>query len=343
MFKISNLEINLNSKPIILPEIGINHNGSLETAFKIVDSAKRAGAKIIKHQTHIPSDEMSEEAKKIKPGNSNRNIYNIIRSSCLSEEEEYKLLKYTKLKKMVFISTPFSRQAVDRLVKFNIPAFKIGSGEMSNLPLLEYICKFKKPLIVSTGMHSLNEVTKTYNFLKKRNIKFAFLHTTNLYPTKDKHLRLNSIVEMKKKFFNIPIGLSDHTPDLLSSIIGITLGAKIIEKHFVHSKKLAGPDIPASIDEKQLKNLIEVSGRVHDQLKGNKNRLKQEQVTRNFAYSSVISLRNIKKGEKFSKNNLWVKRPGTGYFNSNKLKKLYGKIAKNDIKANFQIKKKDVK
>ena len=99
---------------------------------------------------------------------------------------------------MIFISTPFSRLAVDRLVKFKVPAFKIGSGEMSNFPLLEYICKFKKPLLVSTGMHSLSEVFKTYNFLKKRKIKFAFLHTTNLYPTKDQYLRLNSIIEMRK-------------------------------------------------------------------------------------------------------------------------------------------------
>ena len=343
MFKINNLEISLKSKPIVLPEIGINHNGSLEIAFKIVDAAKRAGAKIVKHQTHIPIDEMSEEAKKIKPGNSKKNIFKIIESSSLDEEKEYKLLKYVKSKKMIFISTPFSRLAVDRLVKFKVPAFKIGSGEMSNFPLIEYICKFKKPLLVSTGMHSLSEVFKTYKFFKKKNVKFALLHTTNLYPSKDHYLRLNSITEMKNKFPEIPIGLSDHTPDLLSSIIGISLGAKIIEKHFVHDKnKVFGPDINASIDEQQLKNLINVVDRTYNQLRGNKTRLKQEQITRNFAFASVISLKEIKKGEKFSKKNLWVKRPGTGYFNSGQLLKLYGRVSKKNIKANTQIKKKDV-
>ncbi len=343
MFKINSLEISLKSKPIVLPEIGINHNGSLETAFKIVDAAKRAGAKIIKHQTHIPIDEMSEEAKKIKPGNSKKNIFRIIKSSSLDEEKEYKLLKYVKSKKMIFISTPFSRLAVDRLVRFKVPAFKIGSGEMSNFPLLEYICKFKKPLLVSTGMHSLIEVSKTYNFLKKKKIKFALLHTTNLYPSKDQYLRLNSIIEMRKNFPEIPIGISDHTPDLLSSIIGVSLGAKIIEKHFVYDKKkISGPDINASIDEKQLKDLINVVDRTCIQLKGNKTRLKEEQVTRNFAFSSVISLKEIKKGEKFSKKNLWVKRPGTGHFSSHQLSNLYGKVAKKKIKENTQLKKKDV-
>ena len=151
-------------KPLIIPELGINHNGSLETAFKIVDAAYRAGAEIIKHQTHIPYDEMSEEAKKIKPGNSNKNIYEIISRCSLSEEQEYKLYKYVNKKKMIFLSTPFSKLAVDRLVKFGVKAFKIGSGEMNNYPLVEYICKFKKPMILSTGMHSIQDVKKVVKF-----------------------------------------------------------------------------------------------------------------------------------------------------------------------------------
>ena len=139
MLKIKNRIINFNSKPLIIPELGINHGGNIEKAIKIVDAAKRAGAEIIKHQTHIAEDEMSIEAKKILPGNSKKNIFSIIKNNSLNEEDEYKLLKYVESKKMIFISTPFSRKAVDRLVKFNIPAFKIGSGEMSNFPLLDYV------------------------------------------------------------------------------------------------------------------------------------------------------------------------------------------------------------
>ena len=168
IFKIEKRLISINHKPLIVPEIGINHNGSLELAFKIVDAAKKAGAEIIKHQTHIPEDEMSNEAKKIKPGNSNKNIYDIISKTCLNEEDEFKLFNYVKKRKLIFLSTPFSRAAADRLIKFGINAFKIGSGEMNNLPLLGYISKFKKSMIISTGMHSIENVKKTVNFLKSK-------------------------------------------------------------------------------------------------------------------------------------------------------------------------------
>ena len=166
--KIGKRIVSVYHKPLIIPEIGINHNGSLETAIKIVDAAKRAGAEIIKHQTHIPDYEMSNEAKNIKPGNSKKNIYEIISKSSLNEEDEYKLYRYVKKKRMIFLSTPFSREAANRLIRFGVKAFKIGSGEMNNFPLLDHISKFKKNLIVSTGMHNLKSVEKTYKFLKKK-------------------------------------------------------------------------------------------------------------------------------------------------------------------------------
>jgi N-acetylneuraminate synthase len=341
-FKIENRIISANYKPLIIPEIGINHNGSLETAIKIVDAAKRAGAEIIKHQTHLPDFEMSNEAKKIKPGNSNDNIYDIIAKSTLNEEDEFKLIKYVKKKGMIFLSTPFSKEASDRLIKFGIKAFKIGSGEMNNFPLINHILKYKKPMIVSTGMHSLESVGKTVKLLRKKKANFALLHTTNLYPTPDHLVRLNSISQLKKKFPNVQIGLSDHTQTNISAIGAISLGASIIEKHFVDTKIRKGPDISSSMDEKQLKDLITDSETIYRQLKGNKNLLKEEQVTRNFAFSSVVSIKKIQKGEKFSLNNIWVKRPGTGYFEGNKLNKILGKKAKRNILKNYQIKKNDI-
>jgi len=171
MIKIKNRVISNNSDPLIIPEIGINHNGNLGLAFKIVDAAKRAGAEIVKHQTHVVEDEMSEEAKRIKPGNSNKNIFSIIKNSSISAEDEYKLFKYVEKKGMIYLSTPFSKKAVDRLVKFGVSAFKVGSGEMSNFPLIDYISKFQKTMIVSTGLHNIRQVKKTYNFLKKKKIK----------------------------------------------------------------------------------------------------------------------------------------------------------------------------
>jgi len=343
MLKIEKRSISINHKPLIIPEIGINHSGSIETAVKIVDAAKRASAEIIKHQTHIPSDEMSSEAKFIKPGNSNKNIYEIISKSSLSEEDEYLLYKYVKKKKMIFLSTPFSRAAVDRLIKFGVSAFKIGSGELNNFPLLDYICKFKKPMIVSTGMQSIIGVNKTVKFLLKRTKNFALMHTTNLYPTPDKLVRLGSILELKKKFPRTEIGLSDHTSNNISSIGAIALGASIIEKHFVDKKTRKGPDVTSSIDEKELKELIKSSEIIFFQKKGSKNFLKQEQVTRNFAFASVVSIRHIKKGEILSYKNIWVKRPGTGYFKAVDYKKLLGKKASKKINNNVQLKKNDIK
>jgi|TARA_B100000131_G_C18025111_1_gene576122 N-acetylneuraminate synthase len=341
--KIEQRVISSNHKPLIIPELGINHNGSLSTAFKIVDAAKRAGAEIIKHQTHIPYDEMSFEAKFIKPGNSKKNIFDIISNSSLNEEDEYKLYKYVKRKKMIFLSTPFGRAAVDRLVKFGVSAFKIGSGELNNFPLLDYICKFKKPLIVSTGMQSISGVKKTVRFLEKRTKNFALMHTTNLYPTPDNLIRLDSITQLKKYFPNTIIGLSDHTSNNISSLGAIALGALIIEKHFVDKKKRKGPDIQASIDESELKELIKNSEIMYVQKQGLKNYLKEEQVTRNFAFASVVSIKDIRKGEKLSSKNIWVKRPGTGYFKAIDYKKLIGKKATKNIIRNVQIRKNDIK
>ena len=344
MLKIDNRVISLNSNPLIIPEIGINHKGNLNSAFKIVDAAKRAGAEIVKHQTHTINDEMSEEAKKIKPGNSRDNIFSIIKNNSLSAEEEFKLFKYVKFKRMIYLSTPFSRNAVDRLIKFGVSAFKIGSGEMSNYPLLEYVSKFKKPLIVSTGMHNLEQVKKTYYFLNRKKIKFALLHTTNTYPTIDKYLRLNSITQLKKKFPKIVIGLSDHTGDLLSSITAISLGAKIIEKHFIANKNIKGPDISSSINEDQLKELIINSKRIITQMKGDKHKLlKQEEVTRRFAFASVAAVQDIKKNSKFNSDNIFPVRPSSGFYKVKDYNKLLGLRAKRDIKKGFQLKLTDVK
>lgn len=337
--KIGNIKIGKSHPPLIVPEIGINHNGNLSVAIKMVDAAKKSGAKIIKHQTHIPEDEMSLEAKKVKPGNSKKNIYSIIKNCSLSEEDEFKLFKYVKSKNMVFISTPFSKKAVDRLIKFGISAFKIGSGEFNNIPLLNYITKFKKPLILSTGMNDLSQTKIIYKFLKKRNTNFAFLHTTSLYPTPDTLVRLNSINEMRKTFPKLILGYSDHTVCLNACISAMSIGALIIEKHFTDTKQRKGPDIVCSMDPNELKELIFKSHKIFNQLKGGKDHLQQEEVTRKFAFVSVVSDKEIKKGERFSKKNLWVRRPGNGAFKQKDLKFLYGKKSSKKIAANIQIKK----
>ena len=147
-------------KPVVIFELGINHNGSLKIAKKLVDEAIKCGAEIIKHQTHIPADEMSEEAKKIIPVHTKKNIYEIIKECSLDEKEELELKNYIEKRGIIFLSTPFSRAAVDRLIKFKVKAFKIGSGECNNYPLINYIASYRKPVILSTGMNDLKSIKK---------------------------------------------------------------------------------------------------------------------------------------------------------------------------------------
>ena len=243
---------------------------------------------------------------------------------------------------MIFISTPFSRAAVDRLEKMNVPAYKIGSGEMNNHPLVEYIASKGKPIIISTGMNSLEDVFETEKIIKKYNIKYAFLHTTNLYPTEYKDVRLGAMVDLIENFPGIPIGLSDHTVSNLACLSAIALGASIVERHFTDSMDRNGPDIICSMDEKNAKLLVNDSKKIFSMRGGKKLPLNKEKVTINFAFSSVVSIKNIKKGEKFSLNNIWVKRPGTGEIKAKYFNNIIGKKSLNDINSDSQIKWDDV-
>ena len=234
--KIANRKIGPNYKPLVIVELGINHNGSLKKAKQLVDQAKRYGAEIIKHQTHIPEDEMSIEAKKIIPSHTKEDIFKIIKKNSLSEEDEFKLMQYVKIKKMIFISTPFSRAAVDRLIKFKVPAFKIGSGECNNYPLIEYIAKHRKPIILSTGMNTIESIKPSVKIFEKYKVPYALLHCTNIYPTPTKLIRLQAILKLKKSFPNAILGLSDHSKTIFPCLGAIALGASIVEKHFVDKK-----------------------------------------------------------------------------------------------------------
>ena len=246
-------------QPLVIVEIGINHNGSLNTAYKMVDAAYKVGAEVIKHQTHVIEDEMSAEAKKVIPGNANESIYDIIKGCALNEDDEIKLKEYVESKGMIFISTPFSRAAADRLEKMGVNAYKIGSGECNNHPLIEHIASFGKPMIVSTGMNDIVSVRKTVNILEKYNVQYALLHTTNLYPTPSHLVRLGAMQELQKEFPNTVIGLSDHTTSNLACFGAVAIGASILERHFTDSMNRDGPDIINSMDPEALSELIKGS------------------------------------------------------------------------------------
>lgn len=218
--------------PLVIVEIGINHEGSLKTAFEMVDAAQRVGAEVIKHQTHVVEDEMSKEAKKIIPGNTDVSIYDVMARCALSEDDEVKLKEYVESKGMIFISTPFSRAAADRLEKMGVVAYKVGSGEMNNYPLLDLIASFGKPMIVSTGMNGIESVRKAVDILEKRGVQYALLHTTNIYPTPPELVRLGAMQELQRVFPNAVIGLSDHTMNNNACLAAVALGASVLERHF---------------------------------------------------------------------------------------------------------------
>ena len=255
-FKIGTRQVGLNYKPMLIAELGINHNGSLKDAFKIVDSAINSGIEIIKHQTHVVHDEMSSEAKKVIPGNSDKSIYQIMEECALNELEEISLKKYVEDKGAIFISTPFSRAAADRLERMDVPAYKIGSGECNNYPLIEHIADFGKPIILSTGMNDIDSIRPSVEIFRKKNIPFALLHTTNIYPTANNLVRLSAMTQLQDEFPDAVVGLSDHTITNHACFGAVALGASILERHFTDTMKREGPDIVCSMDPDAASDLL---------------------------------------------------------------------------------------
>ncbi|SDS23949.1 N-acetylneuraminate synthase [Gillisia sp. Hel1_33_143] len=339
---ISGRKIGEDYPPLVIAEIGINHEGSLETAKEMVDAAHRAGAEIVKHQTHIVEDEMSSAAKKVIPGNADISIYEIMKRCALDEADERSLKEYVESKGMIFISTPFSRAAANRLENFDVPAYKIGSGECNNYPLLEHIAGFGKPVILSTGMNSIESVKKAVAIFDKYKVPVALLHTTNLYPTPIHLVRLGAMQELHNSFPEKVFGLSDHTLNNNACLGAVALGASILERHFTDHMKRTGPDIICSMDEKACAELIISSAEIAQMRGGKKEAALEEKVTIDFAFATVCTIKNIKKGEVFSKENIWVKRPGTGEILAENYDQVLGKISTSDIENDNQLKWSDI-
>lgn len=328
--------------PLVIAEIGINHEGSLQTAFEMVDAAARAGAEIIKHQTHVVEDEMSPAAQNVIPGNADVSIYEIMERCALNEEEEQQLKDYVESKGLIFLSTPFSRAAADRLERMNVSAYKIGSGECNNYPLIEHIASFGKPMIISTGMNDLNSIQKTIDILEQYHIDYALLHCTNIYPTKPEYIRLGAMQELMNRYPNIPVGLSDHSLNNNACLAATALGASILERHFTDSLYRPGPDISCSMDPAALCALIQGSKEIFKMRGGKKQALPEEQVTIDFAFATVVAIKDIQEGEPFSKENLWVKRPGTGEIKAEFYPQCIGQLCKRTIRSGEHLRKSDI-
>ena len=328
--------------PLVIAEIGINHEGSLKTAFEMVDAAVSAGVEVIKHQTHVVEDEMSLAAKEVIPANAEESIYKIMERCALSEEDENRLKEYIESKGVIFISTPFSRAAADRLERMNVCAYKIGSGECNNYPLIEHIASFKKPMIISTGMNNIKSISKTVDIVRKNNIPYALLHTTNIYPTPARLVRLGAMQQMQQSFPDAVIGLSDHTISNNACFAAVALGANILERHFTDKMERLGPDIVNSMDPVRLKELIIGSQEIATMRGGDKEAVEEERPTINFAFATVVTIKPVKKGELFTKDNIWVKRPGTGEILAEKYNDILNKNSLRDIPIDTHLSKNDI-
>lgn len=324
-----------NCPPFIIAEIGINHEGNFEKAKKMVDDVHKSGAECVKFQCHIVEEEMIKND--VVPGNANESIWKIIERCSLSEDEEIELKKYTEELGLIYLNTPFSRAAANRLERMGVQAYKIGSGECNNYPLIEHIASFGKPIILSTGMNDFESIGKAVTIFENTGIDYALLHTTSMYPTPYDKIRLGVISEFKNKFPRAVVGLSDHSIGNYTCFAAIALGASILEKHFTSNKKWPGPDIPVSIDPQGLKELIIGSNAIYQALGKEKTILEGELPTIKFAYSCVVAIRDIKKGEMFSENNIWTKRPNTGQIKAQHYHDIIGMRASTNIKKDSQL------
>ena len=341
-FKLGNRMVGYQHPPLVIAEIGINHNGSLESAISLADDAIDAGVEVIKHQTHVVEDEMTAEAKSVIPGNSDKSIYQIMEECALNEKDEISLKDHVESRGRIFISTPFSRAAADRLEAMGVCGYKIGSGECNNYPLIEHIAAFKKPIILSTGMNDLNSIRPAVEIFRKHKIPYALMHTTNIYPTPDRLVRLGAMTELQETFDDAVVGLSDHTTTNHACFGSVALGASILERHFTDSMTREGPDIINSMDPLAAQELIFGANTIFEQRGGSKGPVEEEIPTIQFAFASVVSINNIRKGEIFSKENLWVKRPGTGEILAVDYESILGKRAMNDILSGQQLKLEDI-
>ena len=334
-FYIGNRMIGDNYPPLVIAEVGINHEGDFDKTIQMVDSAVTAGAECIKFQSHITEAEMLETD--MSPGEiSEERLWDIIKRCELTENEERDVKQYCDEKGIIYLCTPFSREAADRLESMNVLGYKIGSGECNNIPLLEHIASKGLPMILSTGMNDLASVRASVDAIQKYDCPLLLMHCTSEYPTPYEHVRLGAITQLRNEF-DLPVGLSDHSINIYTCLGAVALGACVLEKHFTVSRDWPGPDVPISIEPDELSELIKGSRAIFAARGGEKNIFITEQPVIEFAYASVVTIKEVDVGETLSLENIWVKRPGNGPILAKELSTVLGKIAVRNLSEGIQI------
>lgn len=332
---IGGYQIGENKPAFIIAEAGVNHNGNIKLAQKMVDAAKMAGADAVKFQTFKTEKLITHDAPKAKyqkAADSSGSQYAMLKKLEFSESDFKMLFGYCRKKKIIFLSTPFDRESAELLNDLGVPAFKVSSGDLTDIPLLQKVAGFKKPIILSTGMSTLKEVKKAVRKIYLiGNNKLILLHCTSNYPAKYGDINLMAMETLRKEF-NLPVGYSDHTEGIEVPIAAVAMGACVIEKHFTLDKDLPGPDHKASLEPdefgkmvKHIKNIEKAVGN------GVKKPREYEAEIKKIARKSVVTARDIPKGATITWDMLAIKRPGTG-IEPMSLGRLVGRHVKRAVK-----------
>lgn len=335
-------------KCFIIAEAGVNHNGDVKLAEKLIIAAAKAGADAIKFQTFKAEQvttKHSPTAAYQKKNVGEDNQWKLLRPLELQESAYPKLIKLAKKNKIMFLSTPHGHVDSAKFLQPLVPAWKTGSGDLTNLPFLKYLGKTKKPIILATGMGTIKEIKEAVQTIAKTgNKKITILHCTTNYPCPDNEANVGAILDLKKHFPGYQIGFSDHTLGIDADLLAYGLGAVMIEKHFTLNRKMPGPDQQNSLEPAELKEMVDRIKRMEILIGlGKKKPFKSELIIAQMARKAVIALKNIKEGEKFAAENLTIKRPAKGGLHPRMYWKLIGKTAKKNIEADTQIKSGDWK
>ena len=333
----------MNEKVIIIAEAGVNHNGNLDTARKLIDAAAEAGADIVKFQTFTADAIVSKEAEKAayqkEATDASETQYEMIKKLELDKDTHLELISHCEEKGIEFLSSPFDHKSIDLLAELDLKRFKIPSGEITNLLYLRHIGKYGKPIILSTGMATLKEVEDALNILEESGTskgKITVLHCNTEYPTPIEDVNLNAILTIRYKL-GVKIGYSDHTLGTEIPIAAVAMGASVIEKHFTLDRNLPGPDHRASLEPDELKAMVQTIRNIEQALgDGVKQPSPSEKKNIPIVRKSIVAIREISEGEAFTEENLTVKRPGMG-ISPMRWDEIIGKIAEKNYQPDDLI------
>ena len=330
------MNLDTNEKVLIIAEVGDQHFGSTDLGKEMALRAKLAGADVVKFQHHLPDEEMLKDIP--MSDNMKEPLYDFLVKNAYTIEQHIEVSNYCQEIGIEYMCTPFSyKAAVELIENTSIKRFKIGSGEMTDVPSLKKIADLGLPMIISTGMSTFEEIDYTYESLIEKVEDLSLLNCVSEYPPVYEDINLLNINTMQQRYPKATIGHSDHTPDLFTVFAAVTLGAKIVEKHVILDKKMPGPDQDVSIDFHDLHVLVDGIRKIELSMGNEKKVHKKEKIIREWAFRSVVSTVNIKKGTKITEDMVWTKRPGTG-IPSKDIDKVIGKTAKEDIEQNTLLK-----